>query len=108
MLRHVVFFLAALFAAAAFAETPAKPTRLGMCVACHGENGIATVKGAPHLAGQDQEYLVAALGQYRSGERKAAAMRASAGALSVADIAALAAWYAAQPRCFAAPGCPAP
>ena len=89
---------ALLFATAAHAQPPPKPARLGLCAACHGENGLAVAKGIPHLAGQDRDYLVAALGQYRNGERQAAAMRAAVGALAQADIAALADWYAAQPR----------
>ena len=89
---------ALLFATATHAQSPAKPARLGLCAGCHGENGIALARGVPHLAGQDRDYLVAALGQYRSGERSAAAMRAATGALSAADIAALADWYSAQER----------
>jgi cytochrome c553 len=90
--------LAALLSATAVHAQPPKPARLGLCAACHGESGVATAKGIPHLAGQDRDYLVAALRQYRSGERRAAAMRAASGALSDADIAALADWYAAQRR----------
>jgi len=77
---------------------PAKPARLGLCAACHGETGNATQAGIPHLAAQDRDYLAAALRQYRSGERAAPAMRSATGALSEADIVALAAWYAAQTR----------
>jgi cytochrome c553 len=88
---------ALLSAAVARAEAPAKPARLGLCAACHGEHGIATAPGVPNLAAQNREYLVAALGQYRRGERTAPAMRAVSGSLSDADIDALAAWYAAQP-----------
>lgn len=69
---------------------------------------MALAKGTPHLAGQDHDYLRNALSQYRSGERKAAVMRASAGALSVGDIAQLAEWYAAQPICVGHSGCSAP
>jgi cytochrome c553 len=85
-----------LLAAAANAEPLPRPARLGLCAACHGENGVAAASGIPHLAAQDRGYLADALRQYRSGARSAAAMRAAAGALSDADIDALAAWYAAQ------------
>jgi cytochrome c553 len=78
------------------AAAPPRPAQLGLCVACHGEDGIARAPGTPHLAGQDEQYLVDALKQYRSGRRDAAAMRAVSGALSEADIAAFARWYAAQ------------
>jgi cytochrome c553 len=93
---------ALLSAAVVRAEAPAKPARLGLCAACHGENGIATASGIPNLAAQNRDYLVAALRQYRSGERAAQAMRAVSGSLSDADIDALAAWYAAQPGTGAA------
>ena len=88
--------LALLAAATAHADAPARPARVGLCAACHGETGVATAPGIPHLAGQNREYLVAALRQYRSGERTAQAMRTVSGSLSDADIDALAAWYAAQ------------
>lgn len=87
---------ALLCATVAQAETPPMPARLGLCAACHGENGIATAPGIPHLAAQNRDYLAAALRQYRSGERTAQAMRAVSGSLSDADIDALAAWYTAQ------------
>jgi cytochrome c553 len=89
---------ALLFATAAHAQPLPKPARLGLCAACHGENGIASAPGVPHLAAQDRAHLVAALRQYRSGKRPVAAMRAASGALSDADIDALADWYSAQPR----------
>lgn len=94
----VSMFLPALLCAAPAHGEPQKPARLGLCAACHGDNGIATAKGIPNLAAQDRDYLIAALRQYRSGERAAPAMRAASGALSDADIAALAEWYAAQPQ----------
>jgi cytochrome c553 len=92
----ILAVLASLSAAVAHAEAPPKPARLGLCAACHGESGIATAPGIPHLAGQDRAYLAAALRQYRSGERTAQAMRTVSGSLSDADIDALAAWYSAQ------------
>lgn len=101
MLRHAVFATSLLVAADAFAESPMRPARLGLCVACHGDDGFALTAGTPHLAGQDETYLAAALAQYRSGERRSAQMRAASGALSNNDVAALARWYAAQPRCRA-------
>jgi cytochrome c553 len=85
------------FASAAVAQTPAKPARLGLCASCHGESGRALMKGTPHLAGQDLDYLKSALAAYRSGARDVAVMRAAVGALSLAELDDLAAWYAAQP-----------
>lgn len=75
------------------------PAQLGLCVACHTDAGRSGPPGTPRLAGQDQTYLQASLLAYRNGERRHPGMRAIAGALSAADIEALAAWYAAQPAC---------
>ncbi|HSX61971.1 MAG TPA: c-type cytochrome [Tahibacter sp.] len=89
--------LVAVLASAATAQPPAKPARLGLCASCHGESGRALMKGTPHLAGQDLEYLKTALAAYRSGARDVAVMRAAVGALTPAELDELAAWYAAQP-----------
>ena len=64
------------------------------CVACHGNNGIGVQPTWPTLAGQYESYLMHALKQYRSGERKNALMMPQAANLTDADIKALAAYYA--------------
>lgn len=48
---------------------------------------------APNLAGQTEEYLVKALNDFRSGERKNEMMSMMAKTLSDADVANLAAYY---------------
>ena len=96
MLRCLLLLSSVLIATTVCAEPPPRPAQLGLCSACHGEQGHASVAGIPHLAGQDKTYLALALRQYRSGARDASAMRAVSGALQDRDIAALAAWYAAQ------------
>lgn len=74
------------------------PRQLGMCASCHGVNGIASLPGYPHLAGQDRTYLRVALLQYKSGARIHAPMQAVVGVLGEDDLDALALWYAQQPR----------
>lgn len=68
-----------------------------MCKGCHNNQGYKTaypkVYEVPRLGGQHAEYIVSALGQYRSGERSFATMRAMAANLSDQDIADLAAYY---------------
>jgi cytochrome c553 len=81
------------------AEAPAPPARLGLCAACHGEDGHARIPGAPNLAGQPYPYLLQALHSYRDGGRKAAVMRAATGPLTEKDMQALAHWYSAQSPC---------
>lgn len=60
---------------------------------CHGANGIAQMPGAPHLAGQPEQYLAEQLKNYRSGKRSNEIMNVIAKPLSDQDISNLAAWY---------------
>ncbi|HVB84292.1 MAG TPA: c-type cytochrome [Rhodanobacteraceae bacterium] len=90
---------APLRAATPVAAPMAPPTRLGLCAACHGNDGIATLPGVPNLAGQRLDYLRQALADYRSGRRNVALMRAAIGPLTPAELDQLAAWYASRPPC---------
>lgn len=83
--------------AAAAPGAPARPDQLGLCVACHGEDGISRIPGTPHLGGQDRLYLERALAAYRNGERRHVPMTSLANSLQPDDIEALAAWYASRP-----------
>ena len=76
---------------------PVKPTKLGQCVACHGIDGRARAPGIPHLAGQDEQYLVSALLAYRGGQRRHPLMNTVANTLQPRDIQALSHWFASQP-----------
>lgn len=64
------------------------------CQACHGLDGLAKIPGAPHIAGQVQEYLIKAMRDYKSGARKDEMMALAMRQLSNDDIADLAAYYA--------------
>ncbi len=86
-------------AAQANAAPPVRPAQLGLCAACHGEDGHARIPGAPNLAGQPYQYLLQALHEYRDGGRRVPVMRAAAGPLTEKDMQALAHWYAAQSPC---------
>ncbi|MEO8672242.1 MAG: c-type cytochrome [Tahibacter sp.] len=97
LFASVVITAACWLPAAMQAQTrPEKPGQLGLCAACHGETGMSSQPGTPHLAGQDATYLIAALQAYRSGARDVAVMRAATGSLSAADVERLAQWYAWQ------------
>ena len=65
-----------------------------ICAACHGPNGIAVSPNWPTLAGQHEDYLVAALHKYRDGGRKNPVMGPIAATLSDADIKLLAHYFA--------------
>lgn len=67
------------------------------CQTCHGLDGLAKIPGAAHLAGQEEVYLVKALKDFKTGERKNEMMSVLAPALSDQDIDDLAAYYASIP-----------
>lgn len=66
------------------------------CAGCHGDKGVATAAGTPSLAGQDPQYLAAALAAYKSGERKDETMKGLAASLDDAGMRNLGAYFAAQ------------
>lgn len=88
-------FLSSLVHAGGSAETG--ETKAIVCQGCHGEKGLKPIQPEyPILGGQHQDYLVAALTQYKSGKRKNALMNGFAGALSPQDIQDLAAYFSSQ------------
>ena len=97
MTTPALILMASLAAPASPPALPPKPAKLGLCVACHGEDGTGRAPGTPHIGGQDRLYLERALADYRSGKRQQVPMTSLANALQPRDIEALAAWYAAQP-----------
>jgi len=87
--------------AAAFSAVPAlaadpaagKKVAQGTCAVCHGLDGIAKNPDAPHLAGENVEYLMRQLKAFKSGERKHEQMSIIAQGLSDEQMADVAAWY---------------
>lgn len=82
------------------AEAGAKKN--SMCIGCHGipdyKTAYPVLYRVPKIAGQNLEYLVAALNAYKSGDRNHPSMVAIAKTLTDQDIADLAAFYAAGAR----------
>lgn len=69
------------------------------CLGCHGVKHYVNTYPTyhvPRIAGQNREYLVAALHAYRDQTRSHPTMQANAGLLSDQDIEDIAAWLAAQ------------
>lgn len=89
------------FAADAPGNPDAGRQKASMCVGCHNIPGYKTafpsVYHVPKLDGQHAAYIVSALKGYKAGNRSHPSMRAIAGSLSDADMADLAAFYAAEP-----------
>ncbi len=73
---------------------------LPACTACHGERLLGVQPAIPGLLGLPRDYLSAQLGAWTHGQRRALApdcMGTVARKLTPEDVAALAAWLAAQP-----------
>ena len=49
-------------------DAAAGAAKSAVCAACHGANGIATIKTYPNLAGQNKEYLISSLNTSRSNQ----------------------------------------
>jgi len=80
-------------------DIEAGKSKAASCVACHGPQGISSIPGYPHLAGQKAAYLEAVLKSYKSGERANPIMGAMAKPLSDTDISDLAAFYYSLQPC---------
>jgi cytochrome c553 len=75
----VLFALAALTAPGRAAENAPNPTNSGprefnakvlVCNVCHGDNGVPKSAAIPIIAGQQEQYLLKQLHDFRSGDRK--------------------------------------
>ncbi len=75
------------------------PSKMSMCIGCHGIPGYKTtfpnVYHVPKLGGQHPDYIVKALQAYKAGKRSHPTMRSIAGSLSDQDMADIAAYYGA-------------
>ena len=66
------------------------------CAGCHGDLGVSGNPATPSLAGQDAQYLVAAMRAYRDSSRNDETMKALAAGLDDNGTKLVAAFYAAQ------------
>jgi cytochrome c553 len=66
------------------------------CAGCHGDHGVSGSPATPSLAGQDSQYIVAALQAYKGGSRSDETMKGMVAALDDNAMKDLAAFYAAQ------------
>jgi cytochrome c553 len=75
--------------------------KVQMCQGCHGILGWRTaypeVYRVPKIAGQHPAYIVAALKEYKAGQRSHPSMDAIAASLSDQDMADVAAYYSQTP-----------
>jgi cytochrome c553 len=78
------------------ADAAAGKAKSATCAACHGADGNSANPMWPKLAGQHAPYLEKQMKDFRDGRRKDPVMAPMAAALSDADIANLAAYFASQ------------
>jgi cytochrome c553 len=80
-------------------DAAAGRNKIYQCQGCHGIPGWKTafpeVYHVPKLGGQNPPYIVAALKEYKSGQRDFGTMRAIASTLSDQDMEDVAAYYGA-------------
>jgi cytochrome c553 len=78
-------------------DAKAGETKNSMCIGCHGIKGYQAsfpeVYKVPKISGQSAKYIIAALNEYKKGNRKHPTMHAVALSLTDQDIADLAAHY---------------
>ncbi len=81
------------------------------CASCHGADGLGVNSLAPPLAGQRADYIERQLIRFRQNERRddpLGLMRGISGRLTMAEIRAVAAYYATLPARAAPPARPSP
>lgn len=78
------------------------------CRGCHGLDGRGTAPAIPHLAAQNERYLLASIKAYEEGKRTHAALRDMAGQMSEADLHNVVGYYASLPPIATTPGTGAP
>jgi len=67
-----------------------------MCQTCHGMDGQALAPMVAHISGQQEDYIVGQLENYRSGKRHHEQMTIISQSLTDEDIANLATWYSSM------------
>ena len=92
-------------------DVKAGEKKVAMCLGCHNIVGYQAsfpeVHKVPMLGGQNAKYIVAALNEYKKGDRRHPTMRGIAGSLSDQDMADVAAFYENQVQGETAPEQPA-
>jgi len=81
--------------APALGDSGAGQPSSAVCGGCHGAHGVSRDAATPSLAGQDPQYLAAAIKAYRT-SRKHEIMQRQVASLSDADIENIAAFYSVQ------------
>jgi cytochrome subunit of sulfide dehydrogenase len=98
-MKHSLAFAAVMLAGASILPAAAvaadAPPGATSCSGCHSANATDT-STPPRLIGRDPEKMVAALQEFRSGQRPATIMDRVVKGFTPDEIQAIAAWYGAQ------------
>ncbi len=96
-IQGVAFFLTLLSCSHSWAapDAVAGKVKALVCTACHGDGGVSSLPGFPHLAAQPLLSIFYQLLQFRDQRRKGGGMEAIAATLSEQDMRDIAAYYAA-------------
>ena len=102
MKKFVISMLSAVFSLVstqsvlAQGDAAAGQAKSALCATCHGAEGNSEISINPKLAGQNFNYIVKQLQDYKSGNRVNATMSAMVAALTEQDILDISAWYSSQ------------
>ena len=102
MKKFVISMLSAVFSLVstqsvlAQGDAAAGQAKSALCATCHGAEGNSEISINPKLAGQNFNYIVKQLKDYKSGNRVNATMAAMVAALTDQDILDISAWYSSQ------------
>ena len=97
-MRRLMLLALIIAATAAQAEEQRRRDHITQCFQCHGDDGIAKEYDVPHLAGQQEAYLMKQLLAFRSGKRPHKEMRVMSRDMSTEEMKEIAAFFAALPR----------
>jgi cytochrome c553 len=110
-LAILAFGLMGAVGAARAQDANAGAKKVDMCIGCHNipgyQGSFPEIYHVPKIAGQNAKYIVAALTEYKKGDRKHPTMHAVATTLTDQDMADVAAYYERLGKGAAAPDKPA-
>jgi cytochrome c553 len=95
-MTDIAAFFAGTPLAAGHRDAAQVPQVAGLCVSCHGADGVGIAPLYPTLAGQHADYIVRALDEYQKGARKNLIMATFVTKLTSEQIGALADYFAKQ------------
>jgi len=88
----------------AYAQDPnAARSLAATCFTCHGTDGISVNNVPPSIAGQNKDYLLQQLKDFKSGKRPATIMHQQAKGYSDEQLERIAAYFAALKRAAESP-----